>query len=54
MNLTPQQMLRLRTVAALSAELAAHTSSAGNKRGLDTIARVPREQYQLNAAPQVT
>jgi aryl carrier-like protein len=54
MNLTPQQILRLRTVAALSAELAAHTSSAGNKRGLDTIARVPREQYQLNATPQVT
>jgi hypothetical protein len=55
MTLAPQQILRLRTVAALAAELDTHTSENGvSKRGLDKIARVPREQYQLDAAPQAT
>ena len=54
-TLAPQQILRLRTVAALTAELDARTSENGNpKNSLEKIARVPREQYQLDAAPQAT
>src|SRR6202048_2679676 len=55
MTLAPQQILRLRTVAALAAELDTRSSENGvSKRGVDKIARVPREQYQLYAAPQAT
>jgi amino acid adenylation domain-containing protein len=55
MTLAPQQILRLRTVAALAAELDTRSSENGvSKHGLDKIARVPREQYQLDAAPQAT
>jgi amino acid adenylation domain-containing protein len=54
-TLAPQQILRLRTVAALAAEFDAGTSENGNaKDDLEQIARVPREQYQLDAAPQAT
>jgi acyl carrier protein len=54
-TLAPQQILRLRTVAALGAELDAGISGTTQpKRNLETIARVPREQYQLDAAPQAT
>jgi acyl carrier protein len=53
--LTPQQILRLRTVAALAAESSAGLSeNGGSKRKLDIIARVSREQYELDAAPQAT
>ena len=51
----PQQILRLRTVAALAAEINAGTSeNGGAKHKLQTIARVSREQYQFDAAPQAT
>jgi amino acid adenylation domain-containing protein len=54
-TLAPQQLLRLRTVAALAAEIEAQTSTNGfPERGLDKIARVPRELYQLDPAPQAT
>jgi acyl carrier protein len=54
-TLAPQQILRLRTVAALAAELDAGTSGTTQpKRNLETIASVPREQYQLDATPQAT
>jgi amino acid adenylation domain-containing protein len=49
--LAPQQILRLRTVAALAADA---SENGGTKRKLEKIARVPREQYQLDAAPQAT
>jgi acyl carrier protein len=53
--LAPQQILRLRTVAALAAELDARGSENGcPKHSLENIPRVPREQYQLDAAPQAT
>jgi len=53
--LAPQQMLRLRTVAALAAECSnAMPENGGLKRKMETIARVSREQYQLDAAPQAT
>jgi amino acid adenylation domain-containing protein len=54
-SLAPQQILRLRTVAALAAEFSNGTSeNGGPKHKPQTIARVPREQYQLDAAPQAT
>jgi acyl carrier protein len=54
-TLAPQQILRLRTVAALAAEASANTSeNAAPKHKLEKIARVSREQYQLDAAPQAT
>ncbi|MCU1242055.1 MAG: amino acid adenylation protein [Candidatus Acidoferrum typicum] len=54
-TLAPQQILRLRTVAALAAESGANASeNGGPKRKLERIARVSREQYQLDAAPQAT
>jgi acyl carrier protein len=53
--LAPQQILRLRTVAAIIAEFDAGTSKNGSaQHKLEKIARVPREQYQLDAAPQAT
>jgi acyl carrier protein len=53
--LAPQQILRLRTVAALAAESDASPHPNGSaKRAPNTIARVDREQYQLDAAPQAT
>jgi len=52
--ITPQQILRLRTVAALTAEIADNTKKVAAKRGLYKIARAPREQYQLDATPQAT
>jgi hypothetical protein len=53
--LAPQQILRLRTVAALVAESSQGGSENGaHKHKSQTIARVPREQYQLDAAPQAT
>jgi len=53
--LAPQQILRLRTVAALAAEFSNGMSeNGGPKRKSQTIARVSREQYQLDAAPQAT
>jgi len=53
--LAPQQILRLRTVAALAAEFTNKMpENGGPKHKLQTIARVPREQYQLDAAPQAT
>ncbi|HEY4817346.1 MAG TPA: amino acid adenylation domain-containing protein [Candidatus Acidoferrum sp.] len=52
-TLAPQQILRLRTVAALAAEANA-AANGGSKRKLEKIARVPREQYQLDATPQAT
>jgi len=52
-SLAPQQILRLRTVAALAAELDAGTSGGGKPQGSpEKIARAPRDQFQLNAAPQ--
>jgi amino acid adenylation domain-containing protein len=54
-TLAPQEILRLRTIAALAAKLDAHASENGDhKHSLEKIARVPREQYQLDAAPQAT
>ena len=54
-TLTPQQILRLRTVAALAAASSAALSENGApKHRMDTIARAPREQYQLDTAPQAT
>jgi amino acid adenylation domain-containing protein len=54
-TLAPQQILRLRTVAALAAESGASASeNGGPKHKLERIARVSREQYQLDAAPQAT
>jgi amino acid adenylation domain-containing protein len=53
--IAPQQILRLRTVAALAGEL--DTRSVKNEdaeRALEEITRAPREQYQLDAAPQAT
>ena len=53
--LAPQQILRLRSVAAIAAETDAGASENGNaKRTIGKIARVPREHYQLDAAPQAT
>jgi acyl carrier protein len=53
--LAPQQILRLRTVAALAAESDTIPHQNGSaKRAPNTIARVDREQYQLDAAPQAT
>jgi acyl carrier protein len=53
--LAPQQILRLRTVAALAAESSARASeNAGPKHKVEPIARISREQYQLDAAPQAT
>jgi amino acid adenylation domain-containing protein len=53
--LAPQQILRSRTVAAIAAETDAGTSENGSaKRTIDKIARVSREHYQLDAAPQAT
>jgi amino acid adenylation domain-containing protein len=53
--ISPQQILRLRTVAAIAAEIDAGTSENGSAtRTIEKIARVPREQYQLDAAPQAT
>jgi amino acid adenylation domain-containing protein len=53
--LAPQQILRLRTVAALAAEFSHDIPENGApKHKLQTIARVSREQYQLDAAPQAT
>jgi amino acid adenylation domain-containing protein len=53
--LAPQQILRLRTVAAIAAEIDAGSSEDGSaKRTTEKIARVPREQYQLDATPQAT
>jgi amino acid adenylation domain-containing protein len=55
MTLTPQQILRLRTIAAIAAELDTYTSENGGQRHRqENISRVPREQYQLDAAPQAT
>jgi amino acid adenylation domain-containing protein len=55
LTLAPHQILRLRTVAAIAAEMDARAPENGNaKRPIDKIARVPREQYQLDAAPQAT
>jgi acyl-CoA synthetase (AMP-forming)/AMP-acid ligase II/acyl carrier protein len=53
-TLAPQQILRLRTVAALAAESNATSENAGPKHKMEKIARVSREQYQLDAAPQAT
>jgi len=54
-TLAPQQILRLRTVAALAAESdSTTTENAAPKHKLEKIARVSREQYQLDAAPQAT
>jgi amino acid adenylation domain-containing protein len=54
-TLAPQQILRLRTVAALAADFSAGASkNGGPKHKLETIARVSREQYQLDVAPQAT
>jgi len=54
-TLAPQQILRLRTVAALAAESGASASeNGGPKYKLERIARVSREQYQLDATPQAT
>ena len=54
-TLAPQQIHRLRTVAGLAAELDTGASEGSkSKRSPEKIARVPREQYQLNAAPQAT
>jgi amino acid adenylation domain-containing protein len=53
--LAPQQILRLRTVAAIAAEMDSGASENGSaKRAIGKIAPVPREQYQLDAAPQAT
>ena len=53
--LAPQQILRLRTVAALATELDTGASEGSKSNGSpEKIARVPRGQYQLNAAPQAT
>jgi acyl carrier protein len=52
--LAPQQILRLRTVAALAAEAGGASENGGSKHKLERIARVPREKYQLDAAPQAT
>jgi aryl carrier-like protein len=53
--LAPQQILRSRTVAAIAAETDAGTAENGSaKRTIDKIARVSREHYQLDAAPQAT
>jgi amino acid adenylation domain-containing protein len=49
--LAPQQILRLRTIAALAADA---SENGVTQRKLEKIARVPREQYQLDAAPQAT
>jgi amino acid adenylation domain-containing protein len=55
MMLAPQQVLRLRTVAAIAAEINHGSSECGPAtRAIEKIARVPREQYQLDAAPQAT
>jgi acyl carrier protein len=54
-TLAPQQILRLRTIAALAAEAGAtKNENAAATQKLQTIARVSREQYQLDAAPQAT
>jgi acyl carrier protein len=53
-TITPQQILRLRTVATLTAEIGDYTKKGAAKRSLDKIARAPREQYQLDAATQGT
>jgi amino acid adenylation domain-containing protein len=54
-TLAPQQILRLRTVAALAAESGSTASeNGGPKHKLEKIARVSRDQYQLDAAPQAT
>ena len=54
-TLAPHQILRLRTIAALAAETDIRSSENGGARPtLDKIARLPREQYQLDAAPQAT
>jgi len=54
-TLTPQQILRLRTVAALAAESSATSpENGGPMHKVEKIARVSREQYQLDAAPQAT
>ena len=54
-TLTPQQILRLRTVAALAAEIdSAPSKNDGSKQAPEKISRAPREQYQLDAAPQAT
>ena len=51
--ISPQQVLRLRTVAALANEV--ETAQAGNEpHASATISPVSREQYQLNATPQTT
>ena len=53
--LAPQQILKLRTVAALAAEFSHNIpENVAPKHKLQTIARVSREQYQLDAAPQAT
>ena len=55
MILAPQQVLRLRTVAAIAAAMDARAPENGAaKRAIEKIARVPREQYQFDAAPQAT
>jgi amino acid adenylation domain-containing protein len=54
-TITPQQILRLRTVSGLAAELGVTASaSVDTKHSSEKITRAPREQYQLDAAPQAT
>jgi acyl carrier protein len=54
-RLAPQQILRLRTVAAIAAEFSdGIAENEVPKPNLDSISRAPREQYQLDAAPQAT
>jgi amino acid adenylation domain-containing protein len=54
-TLAPQEILRLRTIAALAAKLDAHASENGSpKHSREKIERVAREQYQMDAAPQAT
>jgi acyl-CoA synthetase (AMP-forming)/AMP-acid ligase II/acyl carrier protein len=54
-RLAPQQILRLRTVAAIAAEFSdGIAENEVPKPKLESISRAPREQYQLDAAPQAT
>jgi len=53
-TLAPQQILRLRTVAALAAASSATPEKGVPAPKIEKIMRVSREQYQLDAAPQAT
>jgi acyl carrier protein len=55
LRITPQQILRLRTISALAADLERTSSANGHStKNLEKIAPVSREQYQLSSAPQTT